>query len=152
MIWLAVTAVQMIAQSGEKATRDRLMGAFLHLAEGELPLALPLQFRRVSPIRRRETATAWGGSAMLRNLRTLLAALAVVATLAAPATSTLAASSVEMIENEKAPPMVDLFVMRPLGLVFLGVSGAIWVPAQAFTMMIRPRDYQKPINAMLQRP
>jgi hypothetical protein len=89
---------------------------------------------------------------MLRNLRTLLAALAVVGTIAAPATSTLAASSVEMLETEKASPMVDLFVMRPLGLVFLGVSGAIWVPAQALTMMIRPRDYQKPIDAMLKRP
>ena len=89
---------------------------------------------------------------MLRNLRTLLAALAVVGTIAAPATSTLAASSVEMIETEKASPMVDLFVMRPLGLVFLGVSGVIWVPAQAFTMMIRPRDYQKPIDAMLKEP
>jgi hypothetical protein len=79
---------------------------------------------------------------MLRHLRTLLAALAVVGMLAVPA----------LIENEKASPMVDLFLMRPLGLIMLGVSAALWVPAQAATMAIRPMDYKKPIDHMLVRP
>jgi hypothetical protein len=89
---------------------------------------------------------------MLRHLRTAFAALAVVGMLAAPATSAFAASNVEMIENEKAPPMVDIFIMRPLGLAMLGVSAALWVPAQAMTMIVRPKDYQKPIDYMLKRP
>jgi hypothetical protein len=89
---------------------------------------------------------------MLRHLRTLLAALAVVGMLAVPATSAFASNNVELIENEKAPLMVDLFLMRPLGLMMLGVSAALWVPAQAATMAIRPMDYKKPIDAMLVKP
>jgi hypothetical protein len=98
------------------------------------------------------TSHRMGGSAMLRHLRTLLAALAVVGMLAVPATSAFAGSNVELLEGEKAPPMVDLFVMRPLGLAMLGVSAALWVPAQTLTMVIRPRDYKKPIDKMLVRP
>lgn len=89
---------------------------------------------------------------MLRHLRTLFAALAMVGMLAAPATSAFAASGTEMLENEKASPMVDLLLMRPLGLVGLAVSAAVWVPAELFTLMIRPRDYQKPIDYMLKGP
>ena len=89
---------------------------------------------------------------MLRHLRTALAALAVVGLLAAPATSAFAASNVELIENEKAPPMVDLFIMRPLGLAMLGVSAVLWVPAQAVTMVVRPKEYQTPIDYMLKGP
>jgi hypothetical protein len=89
---------------------------------------------------------------MLRHLRTALAALAVVGMLAAPATSAFAASNVELIENEKAHPMVDLVIMRPLGLAALGISAALWIPAQTLTMIVRPRDYMKPIDYMLKRP
>ena len=89
---------------------------------------------------------------MLRHLRTAFAALAVVGMLAAPATSAFAASNVDLIENEKAPPMVDLFIMRPLGLAMLGVSAAIWVPAQTLTMIVRPKEYMKPIDYMLKKP
>ena len=89
---------------------------------------------------------------MLRHLRTLLAALAVVGMLAAPATSAFAASNIETIENEKAPPMVDLLLMRPLGLAMLVVSAAAWVPAQAITMMVRWEDRQKPVDYMLKGP
>ena len=89
---------------------------------------------------------------MLRHLRTLLAALAVVGMLAVPATSAFASNNVELIENEKAPLMVDLFLMRPLGLAGLVVSGVVWVPVQAFTMAVRWQDRQKPIDYMLKGP
>jgi hypothetical protein len=93
-----------------------------------------------------------GGSAMLRHLRILLAALAVIGMLAVPTTTAFAASDIEMIEAQNASPMVDLFLMRPLGLAMLAVSAALWVPAQAATMIIRPQDYQKPIDYMLKKP
>ena len=89
---------------------------------------------------------------MLRHLRTLLTALAVVGMLAVPATSAFAGSNVELVENEKAPPMVDLILMRPLGLAMLATSAALWVPAQTLTMMVRPQDWKKPIDYMLKRP
>ena len=72
--------------------------------------------------------------------------------LAVPAGSAFAATNVGSLENTPAPPMVDLFLMRPLGLAMLAVSGVLWVPAQAFTMVIRPQDYQKPIDHMLKGP
>jgi hypothetical protein len=89
---------------------------------------------------------------MLRHLRTLFAALAMVGMLAAPATSAFAASGTDLIENEKAPPMIDLMLMRPLGLVGLAVSAVVWLPTQLFTLMIRPQDRQKPIDYMLKGP
>ncbi len=48
--------------------------------------------------------------------------------------------------------MVDLMLMRPLGLAALAVSAALWVPVQTFTMMVRPQDRQKPIDYMLKGP
>ena len=89
---------------------------------------------------------------MLRHLRTLLAALAVISMLAVPATSAFASTNVELLENSKAPPMVDLLVMRPLGILMLMTCAIAWVPAQTATMIIRPRDYMKPIDYMLKRP
>jgi hypothetical protein len=89
---------------------------------------------------------------MLRHLRTLFTALAVVGMLAAPATSAFAASNIGTLENEKASPMVDLMLMRPLGLAALVVSGVVWVPVQTFTMIVRPQDRQKPIDYMLKGP
>jgi len=89
---------------------------------------------------------------MLRHLRTLFAALAMVGMLAAPATSAFAASNTEMLENEKASPMVDLMLMRPLGLVGLAVSAVAWVPAELFTLMVRPQDRHKPVEYMLTGP
>jgi hypothetical protein len=89
---------------------------------------------------------------MPRHLRTLLAALAVIGMLAAPATSAFAASGVEMIENEKAHPIVDLLLMRPLGLVGLTVSAVVWVPAELATMAIRWDDRHKPVEYMLKGP
>jgi hypothetical protein len=89
---------------------------------------------------------------MLRHLRTLLAALAVVGMLAVPVTSAFASTSVDLIENKKASPMIDLLLMRPLGLVMLGVCATLWVPAQGFTMLVRPQDYMKPIDYMLKGP
>jgi len=89
---------------------------------------------------------------MLRHLRTLLAALAVVGLLAVPATTAFAGSNIGTLENEKSPPMVDLLLMRPLGLAMLVVSGVFWVPTQAFTMMVRWEDRQKPIDYMLKGP
>ena len=89
---------------------------------------------------------------MLRHLRTLLAALAVVGMLAAPATSAFAGTNTGSLEGANTPPMVDLFLMRPLGLAMLAVSAVFWVPAQAATMIFSPRDYRVPMEVMIEKP
>ena len=89
---------------------------------------------------------------MLRYLRTSLAALAVVGMLAIPAGSAFAGTNIDSLEHAKAPPMVDLLLMRPLGLAMLAVSAAVWVPAQGATMIFSPRDWRLPIEYMLKKP
>lgn len=92
---------------------------------------------------------------MPRPLRRLAAALAVVGMLVAPTTSALAApnaSSKTVIEAETAPPVFDALVMRPLGLAGLGMSAALWLPAQAITMAVRPTEWRTPIEWMLVKP
>jgi hypothetical protein len=89
---------------------------------------------------------------MLRYLRVSLAALAVVGMLAVPAGSVFAATNIDSLEHAKSPPMVDLLVMRPLGLAMLAVSATVWVPAQGATMIFSPQDWRVPIDHMLKKP
>ncbi len=91
---------------------------------------------------------------MLRNIRRLAATVAVVALLLAPATGAFAGSRIGMgeLENSTASPMIDLILMRPLGLVGLGLSTAVWIPAQLMTMIVRPSEWEAPIDHMLKKP
>lgn len=92
---------------------------------------------------------------MTRSIRRFAAAFAVAGLLAAPG----AASAVELrnhkVDTEAASPMVDALLIRPLGLLGLGVSAAFWVPAQTITMAVRwndREDWRKPYDALLRRP
>ena len=91
---------------------------------------------------------------MLRNARRIAAALAVAGLLLTPATGAFAESriGIAQIESETTPPMLDLVLLRPLGLVGLGVSAAVWAPAQALTMVVRPKEWRLPIDQMLVKP
>ena len=91
---------------------------------------------------------------MLRTVRRLAATLAVVGLILSAASGAFAESRIGMgsLENETAPPMVDLILMRPLGLAGLAVSAAVWVPAQAATMLFRPSEWRAPIDHMLVKP
>ena len=89
---------------------------------------------------------------MLRHLRTPLAALAVVGMLAVPAGSVFAGSDIDSTQHQNASPMVDLLLMRPLGLAMLAVSAALYPPVQGATMVFSPRDWRVPIDYMLKKP
>jgi len=90
---------------------------------------------------------------MLRNIPRLAATVAVVGLLLAP-TGAIAGSRIGTgeLENSTASPMVDLILMRPLGLVGLGLSTAVWIPAQLVTMIVRPSEWEAPIDHMLKKP
>jgi len=88
---------------------------------------------------------------MARQLRRLAAVLALAAVLVAPAAS-LAATNVDRIGEPGSPPMVDLFLMRPLGLLMLGASCALFVPAAALTAMVRPADLHVPYEVLVEGP
>jgi len=85
----------------------------------------------------------------MRQLHRFFVALALVGLLAAPAG---AESNVGNVASEPAGPVFDALFMRPLGLVGLMASAALWVPAQAITMAVRWDERQKPIDIMLRKP
>ena len=89
---------------------------------------------------------------MTRSLRRrLVVCLAALALLAAP-TGAFASEGLDSIANKPAPAMFDVFVMRPMGLVMLGVSSVLFVPAAAFTAASRPSELGTTYEHMIQRP
>jgi hypothetical protein len=88
---------------------------------------------------------------MARQLRRLTAALALAACLFAP-TASLAGTNIDTIGDQGSPPMVDVFLMRPLGLLFLGASCALYLPAAAVTALVRPSELHVPYEVLIQDP
>jgi hypothetical protein len=93
---------------------------------------------------------------MTRTIRRLAAALAVAGLVtAAPGAALAGELSKTTVESEAASPMVDALLMRPLGLLGLGASAVLWVPAQTVTMAVRwndREDWRKPYDALLRKP
>ena len=86
---------------------------------------------------------------MFRHLRNLLVALVVTSMLAVPA---FGANQVNKISSEPAPAMVDVLLMRPIGLVMLGVSAAMFVPMAAVTGITRPKEVPVVYEHMIVKP
>ena len=88
---------------------------------------------------------------MRRFVRSFAAAVALVAMLSAPA---FAGGTQEFrtLEAETVSPGVDLLLIRPLGLIGLGAAVVAWLPAQAMTMVVRPSEWEKPVDQFLRRP
>lgn len=87
----------------------------------------------------------------MRSVRRFLAAFALVALVAAPA-SAVTEHNVEMVGSSAAPPMMDVLVLRPVGLIGLGLSAALWVPAQLLTLAINPTEWRLPMDHLLVKP
>jgi hypothetical protein len=88
---------------------------------------------------------------MLRRIRTTLAAIAVASLLLAPA-SALAGTNIDNIGEKGSPPMVDVLLMRPLGLLMLGVSVGIYIPAAAITAMTRWSELDTTTEMLVREP
>ena len=89
----------------------------------------------------------------MRSIRHLLAAsaLAVAAFAAAPASAT-SDSSVGHVDAVYADPMFDALVLRPVGLVGLAMSSALWVPAELMTVAVNPTAWKMPVDHLLTKP
>ncbi len=87
----------------------------------------------------------------MRSARRFLAALALAALAAAPAAA-VTNEQVDKVDSEFAHPMVDVLVMRPVGLIGLMLSGMIWVPAEAMTLMVNPTQWKLPVDHLLTKP
>lgn len=52
-----------------------------------------------------------------------------------------------------SPPMFDLFVLRPVGIVGIGIGTALFVaPVAPLTLLTRPMDIGKPFHKLVVSP
>lgn len=87
---------------------------------------------------------------MVRRLRSFVAAFAVAALVAGAAGP--ASANLEDIDANSVPPMFDLMVLRPVGLVTVGLGAVVFLPAAALTGIFSPRDIGKTYDACLGTP
>lgn len=100
------------------------------------------------------------GKFMLNRIRRITAAFCLVA-LVAGITLPLSASADESFINSSdteannmtSPVMLDLLVLRPIGLVTFCVSSVLFVaPVIPLTLITRPTELAKPFKAMVIKP
>ena len=87
----------------------------------------------------------------MRSVRRFLAAFAVATLVAAPA-SAVTSERVDRVDSEFAPPMLDVLVLRPIGLVGLALSSLLWVPAELMTVAVNPTEWKLPVDHLLTKP
>jgi hypothetical protein len=86
---------------------------------------------------------------MKKTIFRFVSSLLLLTLLATPA---MAKTSIEAAEAEPAGPLTDIFVMRPLGLVMLGVGTALFIPAAGLTAITRPKEIRVPYNILVREP
>lgn len=77
------------------------------------------------------------------------AALVAAALLASP---TLANQEFTDVEASHTSDAFDLLVMRPIGLIGLGIGSVLWLPAAAMTAAVQPSEMHKPTEALVMKP
>ena len=87
----------------------------------------------------------------MRSVRRFLTAFAVAALAAAPAYA-VTSERADHVEGDFADPMVDVLMLRPVGLVGLVLAGALWVPAELMTVCVDPSDWKVPVDHLLTKP
>jgi hypothetical protein len=87
----------------------------------------------------------------MRSVRRFLAAFALVALVAAPA-SAVTNERVDQVDSSYAPAMMDVLVLRPVGLIGLGLSAILYVPAQLMTLAVNPTEWKLPVDHLLTKP
>ena len=87
----------------------------------------------------------------MRSIRRCLAAFAIAALVAAPA-SAVTRERIDRVEGARADPMLDVLFLRPVGLIGLMLSSAIWVPAEAMTLCVNPTQWKLPVQHLLTKP
>jgi len=87
----------------------------------------------------------------MRSVRRFVAAFALVALFAAPAFA-VTSERADHIGDRPAHPMVDVLMIRPVGMIGLAMSAALWVPAELMTLCINPTEWMLPVHDLLAKP
>jgi len=85
----------------------------------------------------------------MQKISKLLAATVVAALVAGPAA---AGPQFTDVEGSHVGPIFDLLVMRPVGMIGLGVGALLWVPAAAMTAAVQPSEIGKPTEHLIKKP
>ncbi len=85
----------------------------------------------------------------MRIVSKLAAALVAAALITTPA---FAGQEFADVEASHVGDTMDLLVMRPLGLVALGIGSVLWLPAAAMTAAVQPSEIKKPTEALILKP
>lgn len=97
---------------------------------------------------------------MLNRIRRLTAAISLVALVAGITVPSFASAKESFINssgteanNTTSPVMVDLLILRPVGLITMCVSTVLFViPVVPLTLLTRPSEISKPWNIMVTAP
>jgi hypothetical protein len=88
----------------------------------------------------------------LRSFATALTVLTLVAT-SAPAMAEESVSETDRYDSRgNAPPMMDVLVLRPLGLFALGVGAGLFAVISPVMLVTRPQELGKPFEALVAGP
>ena len=87
----------------------------------------------------------------MRSVRRFLAAFALVALFATPVAA-VTSERADHLDADAVHPMVDVLVLRPVGLIGLAMSAALWVPAQIITVCVNPTEWKLPVDHLLAKP
>ena len=87
----------------------------------------------------------------MRSVRRFLAAFALVALFASPAAA-VTTQRVDKVNSANAHPMVDVLLLRPVGMIGLALSAMLWVPAELMTLAVNPTEWHMPVHYLLTKP
>ena len=85
----------------------------------------------------------------MRIVSKFAAALVAASLLASPV---VAEQTYSDVEASFVSDSMDLIVMRPMGLIALGIGAVLWLPAAAMTAAVQPSEIKKPTEALIMKP
>ena len=89
---------------------------------------------------------------MSRGLRSFAAVLTVFALVAVSAPALAESETDRYDHRSNAPPMMDVLVLRPLGLFALGCGAVLFAVISPVMLVTRPHELAKPFDALVGGP
>jgi hypothetical protein len=97
--------------------------------------------------------TQQSGASRVRRALAALCAVVLVAGLAGPAFGESAEFTSQLpAENATSNPVVDVMLLRPIGLAAFVTGTALFIPAGVLTLMTRPQEIDVPFGYLVVAP
>lgn len=90
---------------------------------------------------------------MSGRLHRSFAALATACAIAFAGTPAWSEDYENLAAESSSPPIFDLFILRPVGIIGIGVGSALFLaPVLPLTLITRPTDIDKPFSKLVVSP